>query len=1542
MFQQQPNWSLSTPVASSGNIYTPMTSVMSSYRQSTYLSQSSSLSNMSNCRSEGQIHARQNTVSHHNSVHNFTYWTPASTNSVQIVPLNNTVNGDVAKASASFCKKKSNDNLIDLGDDSPKKHMSAEELLGDVLTLFDPLNDFNVDEENEKDSKNALKPKSEPKVSLNGKSDVNKKTSDSCNGRITSNIDKNVASNVTSGPIFRVVYRSERSNKEMLSFTDKLRSLRSRFKYNDSSTNVGVVVSQMLESQRDNSLSVKLAIETSFVTTPVIFTCNVNTSVEHVICHTVCSIIDDVSSVHFDNFVLKVHGLQEYLSPDSSLADYAYIHQCHKFDNDVRLTLINKEEQLQLKFARTFADDEKAENITADDLLPQTIVCRFGEVNCDSVNILLDTLNKEISKLLSHSSHERCQIHVKKVFQATKALCSLLGNCETHELSEAVENLSQLFLVYDQYKQELPALRTSTTPPEVTINEIESVHPEVINHAITKFRKALKNMIELYCSAFPIDFQIDEQNIDDSDSRESVDILSLNDPLLCYIGTVNALSFEWERKYKDFYISCELRHGDRKLAEVKTKSTFITQGFFQRLFFDELLNFGHISISRLPRESYLSFTVYGVESEQIDSSNSSNATPGDRDVHVALAFTVLKLFDYDEYLIQGRALLGLWTGDVVTKYDKSAITISCFERNCPLLILDIPSCGERARFPSADNLMKATVNKRELRLLDHATQSDIYQALNRTPIGDMVADDKKLLWDRRNYLFDVSSALPKVLKSCPNWDVTSLPDIYSMVNNWTQLSAVDAMQLLLPSFPDIYVRKVVVQWISSLKPDELIDYLPQLVQVLRYDFCQDSPLLWFLLEKAYCNVRLAHKLYWLLKENVDDPVFAYRSRIVLNSLLCTCGNAMKQMFENQECLLEKLSFVSENLKSTKDAQRLHSLHTSLETVHDLLLVKPTPLPISPSMEVTGLEFKSCSYFTSNTLPLKLVFKSSDAKSGFSLIEAIYKVGDDLRQDMLTMQMIQIMDKLWLRDGLDLKMVTFSCVATDYRKGFVEMVKKSETLRKIQTEYGLTGSFNDRCIANWLQKYNASELEYQQAVDNFIFSCAGYAVATYILGVCDRHNDNIMITTSGHLFHIDFGKFLGDSQMLGNIKRDRVPFVLTSDMAYVINGGDKPSKQFQYFIDYCCQAFNIIRRHTNLFLSLFSLMISSGIPGVTSEAVKYVHRALHPSLSEAEAMSEFTRMITESLKSKFTQFNFFIHNLAQLRFTGDHNDQLLLSFSPKVYTRETDEKILHLEVVDFCKKYEPEKQYFFVIRVEREHQLDPSFVLRTYREFCEFYQKLCAYFPLAKFHPLTKGSSLIGRSNTREAAEKRRSEIRLFLTRLLLMADEVSHSDLLYTFFHPLLRDQEVQRDNEANASMASSRRDHIAMRRGSISGTPLGQIKLSILYKNASLIVMVMHAKNLQSPRSNTPDCYAKTYLLPDPHKHTKRKTKIAWKNSHPTFMEMITYEMPLEVVQQRTLHVSIWDYDRVQENLFLGAAVITLREMHLLNEIVSWYPLEF
>lgn len=54
-----------------------------------------------------------------------------------------------------------------------------------------------------------------------------------------------------------------------------------------------------------------------------------------------------------------------------------------------------------------------------------------------------------------------------------------------------------------------------------------------------------------------------------------------------------------------------------------------------------------------------------------------------------------------------------------------------------------------------------------------------------------------------------------------------------------------------------------------------------------------------------------------------------------------------------------------------------------------------------------------------------------------------------------------------------------------------------------------------------------------------------------------------------------------------IKRETAPFVLTPEIAYVM-GGEKGA-DFKLFTNLCCKAFNLLRAHSNLFLTLFILV-----------------------------------------------------------------------------------------------------------------------------------------------------------------------------------------------------------------------------------------------------------------------------------------------------------------------------------------------------------------
>src|SRR5262245_35710157 len=104
------------------------------------------------------------------------------------------------------------------------------------------------------------------------------------------------------------------------------------------------------------------------------------------------------------------------------------------------------------------------------------------------------------------------------------------------------------------------------------------------------------------------------------------------------------------------------------------------------------------------------------------------------------------------------------------------------------------------------------------------------------------------------------------------------------------------------------------------------------------------------------------------------------------------------------------------------------------------------------------------------------------------------------------------------------------------------------------------------------------------------------------------------------------------------------------------------------------------------------MVCSGIPGLTLDAVNYIHNNLWLDCSDSQATERFTRIIEESLASKFTRLNWFAHSIAQFRSSSANESDQLLSFVPQIHTLQTDGKIKQCRVITCMKRRDPDKVY----------------------------------------------------------------------------------------------------------------------------------------------------------------------------------------------------------------------------------------------------------
>ncbi|XP_078530159.1 phosphatidylinositol 3-kinase C2 domain-containing subunit gamma [Lissotriton helveticus] len=1175
-----------------------------------------------------------------------------------------------------------------------------------------------------------------------------------------------------------------------------------------------------------------------------------------------------------EDYFLSWCGSDEFLKNDHTLGSHEPI---QKASSDVILQL-HKESAILPCLARTHEDDKSQFNLNERMDCPYILrVSRKSMVENGSYGLAVQRVwtelkeGRKILQSLTAAIMKYCsqlglliqkQCPMSTVVKEVKTICCMLSSVETKEIRDAVE-----------------ALRLAS---------LQSAQPNAsylqqgnLETAAIVLSRAISNLIYIYSRSFHTDFQTEavprsiECSETKADSRLSFTLYSGHN-----------IPEQWTKRYNDFSVSCSLSYAGKKLCQVKNcrKKTAENSLFFS-VTWDERIDFP-VHVQSLPLETMLNLKLYGT------GVNTETA-------HI-LGWTCLPLYQ-NQRLIHGTKLMGLALHSELP----AVITPGAFDLSVQALVT------LQINFPEAEQtFIKPKFEQKSNTVQTEEYLKHIEQLSKQQPSLLLLPEaEKGFLWFYRTACNSRNCFLPLVLGSAPGWDPHTVSAIHAVLRNWRFSNPLDALGLLTSSFSDQDVREAAVQEIGSLSDEDLLECLPQLVQAFKFEWHLESPLVKLLLTRSLQSIRVAHQLFWLLTDALNEDHFGNWYQKLLVALQFCVGKALNDEFSKEKQILKILEDTAEKVKAAHDSKRQEVLKKEIHRLETLFLeIKFCRLPLDPALAVRGINTDRCSYFTSNAFPLKVSFINADPLG--TDINVIFKAGDDLRQDMLVLQIIRVMDRIWLQEGLDMRMIIYKCQSTGKGQGLVLMVPDATTLAKIHRNSGIIGPLKESTIQKWFNQKHPMQANYQKASENFFFSCAGWCVVTFILGVCDRHNDNIMLTNTGHMFHIDFGKFLGHSQKFGSIKRDRAPFIFTSEMEFFITQGGKNKHRFQDFVELCCRAYNIVRKRSHLILNLLDLMLQAGLPELNCvQDLKYVHNNLRPHDSDLEATSFFTRKIKESVECFPVKLNNMIHILAQMSLSNPAKSTSQLNSQEPCTVQVTDRSIRRATVLRFSKTHER----LYLVQVLRSNGT-VSLTEKTFTQFLELHGQLQYQFPGLLLPVYPSGPNI----SSADLDCKRMQDLNVYLSQIFCGSYELAHNEYVLQFFLDESKDEQSPQQSSFDAGYTSSLKYPC--------------VQLLISHENQKLTILLKHLKNIHMPDRSAPSAHVEVYLLPDPDEVSRRKTKAKTKNSNPTFNEIIEYYGVLKL-QGRILKLIV-----KSKGTFLVSVNIHLGSVHLNEE--RWYPL--
>lgn len=309
----------------------------------------------------------------------------------------------------------------------------------------------------------------------------------------------------------------------------------------------------------------------------------------------------------------------------------------------------------------------------------------------------------------------------------------------------------------------------------------------------------------------------------------------------------------------------------------------------------------------------------------------------------------------------------------------------------------------------------------------------------------LTVEEKEFIWDHRYNIMNKAAFLPAFIMSVSWKDSRRVQELYDLLDLWDQSTPMQALQLLDRRFMDPKIRAYAVHLLEDLSDDDLALLMLQLCQQLKFENHVDSALSRFLLRRALQNLRLiGHIFFWFLQSEVYNVDVRKRYVALLQIYLRKCEHHRVEL-GHQMFVMKRLESVAEKVCAGKTkTKRLEILRETLRTV---VLPPEFQLPLNPHIKIVSIVVDKCRVMESKKKPLWLVLKDSEDRD----IVLMLKVGDDLRQDALTLQLLKVMDSLWKKEGLDMQMMLYGCISTGDERGLLQVVLNATTIASIMKD-----------------------------------------------------------------------------------------------------------------------------------------------------------------------------------------------------------------------------------------------------------------------------------------------------------------------------------------------------------------------------------------------------------------------------------------------------------------------------------------------------------